>query len=464
MGALGKASSTTRDPHEVIGNESDFLITSLVYDPLTVPGQQNLVAPRLAANWESDAEQKRWRFTIAEGAHFHDGTPVTAEDVVWSLRRLRAAESGVTKVPVEPDAIVADGAGAVVLTSAYPNSQLPMLLRLMTFVLKKDTQQAVGAPGTGPFKLDWYRNGNARLVRNDAWHGEKPLLDAIEVSLFESPQTMANAILGGQIDLASNAGPLAARTAQSRSELSVIRRANDMAMPIAIRTSDGPFADARVRQALRLAVDREAMVRQVLSGYGTIGNDILGTADPGYAKDIPQRTRDLATARRLLDEAGFDRSATYPIYTTDDIFGLAESAEAFATQVREIGVTVKVVKQDATAYNDGTWLKAPLYTVYWGTNDSVVFYASKVLNSQSAWNETAFHDAEFDAAYRQAISTGDPGQLTQASRTLQSIQHERGGYLLWGMADGIDLATPQVQGLPTLPGYGRVQLERAWLS
>lgn len=464
VGALGRAAAVTRDPHDVLTNESDFLITSLIYDAMTVPGHDRAVAPRLMSAWEADADQRRWRFTIAENATFHDGSPVTAEDVVWSLRRLRAAKSGATKVPVDANAITADGQRGVVLTSALPNSQLPMLLRLMTFVLRKDTAQVAGAVGTGPFRLEWYRDGNARLVRNDHWHGGPPLLDGIEVTMFENPQALGNAVLAGQVDLASNAGPLAARIAQGRNAIATVRRRDDMAMPIVMRTSDGPFADPRVRQALRLAVDRKAMVDRVLSGYGTVANDMLGTADPAYAKDVAQRTRDLATARTLLDQAGFDRGISYPIVTTDDVFGLADSAQVFADQAKEIGVNLTVVKQDNTVYNDQSWLKAPLYTTYWGTNDSVVFFAGKVLHSAAPWNETAFKDTEFDAAYQQAVATSDPMRLTEAVRTLQRIQYERGGYLLWGMADGIDLASTAVQGLPTMPGYGRVQLERTWLN
>jgi len=464
VGALGKASAITRDPHGVQSNESDYLILALTYDPLTVPGNDKIVAGRLASSWEADASQRRWRFTITDGAKFHNGTPVTAKDVVWSMRRLRAQESGSTRVPVDANAITADGDRSVIFNSAYPNRQLPMLLRMQTFVLPAGTEKVAGAPGSGPFKLDWYSGGNARLVRNENWYLGAPLLDAIEVTMFESPQAMTNAMLAGQIDLASNVGPVAGRSAQGRDDLSVIRRPNDMAMPIAMRTKEGPFADERVREALKFAVDREAMVRQVLSGYGQVGNDVLGTGDPSYAKDLPQRSRNLAKARKLLDDAGFDKSKTYELATTDAVFGLNESADLFATQLRDIGVNIKVDKQESTVYNDETWLKAPLYTTYWGTNDSVVFFASKVLNSEATWNETAFADPEFDAAYRTAVSTGDPAQNAAATRKIQQIEYDRGGYLLWGIADGIDLAKSTVQDLPLLPGYGRVQLERTWLA
>ncbi|MCX4819918.1 ABC transporter substrate-binding protein [Streptomyces sp. NBC_01142] len=467
VGALGRASAVTRDPHATQANESDYLIISLVHDTLTTPGAKTNTAPRLASGWKASDDLKTWRFTIAEGAKFHDGTPVTAEDAVWSLRRLRGTPSGASRLPgIKAENIKAEGTGTVVMVSDYANAELPVLTRLTTFVLKKDTKDSEidKAPGTGPFTLDWFRSGNARLVRNENWHGGEVLLDAIEVKIFESPQAMSNALLAGQIDVASNVGAVAARTAEKREDIQVVRRPNDMAMPIVMRTAGGPFADPKVREALRLAVDREAMVKQVLSGYGTVGNDILGTGDPAYAKDIPQRTRDLARAKSLLEEAGFDVSRTYKLVTTEDISGLAESATLFATQVREAGVKIEVVKQESATFWDRTWLKGDLYTTYWGTNDSVLFLASKTMVSESAQNEAGWKNTAFDAAYRKTVGTKDAAARAKVLRELQQLEHDASGYLLWGVADGIDLAAAPVRGLPTLPGYGRVQLERAWLA
>jgi peptide/nickel transport system substrate-binding protein len=465
VGALGKAAAVVRDPHASISNESDYLILSLVYDALTVPGSPQTVAPRLASSWDASPDLRRHRFVIADGARFHDGTPVTADDVVWSLQRLRATPAGPSRLPgVAATGIAADGPGAVVLTSDYPNVDLPLLIRLNSFVLKRDTATVEGSPGTGPFRLESYEQGNARLVRNDAWHRGAPLLDAIDVRLFESPQAMTNALLTGEIDLASNVGPIAARTAQGRPDVQIVRRPDDTSMPIVMRVVDGPFADVRVREALRLAVDRDAMVGQALSGFGTVANDVLGTGDPAYAADLPQRTRDLARAAALLDEAGFDRSQRYPLVTADEVPGQADAATLFASQVAEIGVQIDVVRQDSNTFYDQTWLKAPLYTTYWGTNDSVTFFAAKTMLSGAGQNEAGQSDPAFDAAYQQAVGAPDEQARAAALRTLQEIEYERSGYLLWGMADGVDLASSQVGGLPTLAGYGRVQLERAWIA
>ncbi|WP_306356888.1 MULTISPECIES: ABC transporter substrate-binding protein [unclassified Nocardia] len=466
VGALGRPGAITRDPHGTQANESDYLILSLRYDTLTVPGENTITAPRLASAWQASPDLTTWRFTIAPGATFHDGRPVTAADVVYSLRRLRETPAGASRLPgIQARNITVEGDGTVVLVSDYPNAELPQLTRLTTFVVPDGTTDIENAPGTGPFVLEWFRGGNARLVRNEQWYGGEVHLDAIEVSIFESPQAMASALMSGQIDLASNVGAVAARTAEGRRDIRTVRRADDMAMPIVMRTAEGsPFADPRVREALRLAVDREAMVTQVLSGYGTVGNDILGTGDPEYARDIPQRTRDLDAAKKLLRETGFDTAKTYSLYTTEDIAGLAESATLFATQVREAGVKVEVVKQESGSFWDDTWLKGDLYTTYWGTNDSVLFFASKTMVSDSGQNEAGWRDTEFDETYRTAVATADAGARADLLHELQRIQYDRSGYLLWGMADGIDLAGSAVRGLPKLPGYGRVQLEGAWLA
>lgn len=462
VGALGTTARIERDPHANLSNDSDFLIASLVYDALTVPGADPNVAPRLASRWEPSADNRRWTFTIADGAKFHNGAPVTADDVVWSMRRLRSV-GGASKMPVAENDIAADGPNRVVFTLAAPNTQLPLLLRLMTFTVPQGTTDFTAAIGTGPFRLESYQGGNARLVRNEQWHGTPPLLDAIEVTMFDSVTALGNAALGGQIDLASNVGAIAGRTAAGRGDLQVVRRANDTMLGVAMRVADGPFADARVRTALRLGVDRTGLVNQVHSGYGTVAADILGTADPLYDTALARRDRDIERAKTLLREANFDTGRSYPFVTKAEMPGEVESAKVIATQLAEIGVRLDVQVVEPTAFYDKTWLNAPLYTVSWGTNDSVLFYADKLMTSGSNRNETAFRDPEFDAATAKALASSGE-DYTKAIRDIQRIQFERGGYLVWGMADGIDIAAAPVRGLPTLGGFARVQLERAWLA
>jgi len=465
VGVVGLATKLQTDPHNLLRNESDMLLASLVFDPLTVPGADRPVAPRLAASWTADPAQRVWTFTIADKATFHDGSPVRPEDLVWSLQRLRARPGGYWKVPVPLEGITVAGPNQVSLAPTEPDSQLPLLLRMMTFVLKEGTSGLVtDSPGSGPFVLESYHDGNARLRRNPQWYGGAPYLDAIEVVRFDSLQALSSAIDSGQIDLASNVGAIAARVAAGRKDLAVVRRKNDLAVMLAMQSSTGPFSDPRARQAIRLGIDRPAMVRAITSDYGTVGNDILGAGDPDYGKDFPQRARDVGKAKQLLAEAGFDTRAAYTIYTKDEAVGEVDSAKLMATQLRDIGLTVDVSVQESTAFYDKYWKKAPLTTVSWGTNDSLMFYAGKILQTSSSSNETGFHDAEFDQAYLRVLANGAGDAQNAALHDLQRIEYDRGPYLCWGLADGIDIARPAVHGLPQISGYGRVQLEKTWLA
>ncbi|MFF0545424.1 ABC transporter substrate-binding protein [Nocardia thailandica] len=462
VGALGAAARREVDPHANLANDSDFLAASLLYDALTVPGANPTVAPRLATAWEADAAQRRWSFTLAPGAAFHSGAPVTAEDVVWSMRRLRAV-GGASKMPVPEAGIAADGANRVVFTLDEPNTQLPLLLRLMTFTVPAGTTDFTASVGSGPFRLDSAGGDTTRLVRNEHWHGGAPPLDAIEITAFGSADALSNAVLGGQLDLASNVGAIAGRAAVARGDLRVIRRADDTMVGLAMRTADGPFADPRVRAAVRLGVDRQRLVDQVYSGFGRTAADVLGTADPLYDTAL-SRARDVDRARTLLREANFDTGRTHALVTKAEVAGEVESARVLATQLGEIGLRLEVQVAESGAFYDRTWLTAPLYTVSWGTNDSVLFLAAKLMTSGSNRNETAFRDPEFDAATARALAATDETALAAACREVQRIQFERGGYVVWGMADGVDVARTGVSGLPTLGGFGRVQLERAWLA
>ncbi|MDF0531944.1 ABC transporter substrate-binding protein [Tsukamurella sp. 8F] len=466
VGAVGTASKQQRDPHMLLRNDSDNLIHSLVFDPLTVPAESEPVAPRLAKSWVSDPTQREWTFTIADGAVFHDGSPVRPEDVVFSLRRLHGKPGGDWKVPVEPDDIQVAGPHAVKLVSKTPNSQLPLLLRFMTFVMKEGSPGLItDSPGTGPFVLESYTDGTARLRANDQWYGGRPYVDAITVTPFADTQALANAVTSGQIDLASAVGPLAGRAVAGRKDLAVVRRRDDTNVMLAMRASDGPFADPRVRQAVAKGIDRDAMVKQVYSGWGAAANDVLGVRDPKLDHSLVRR-RDVEDAKRLLAEAKFDTSKRYTLYTKDETFGEVASARLAATQLRDIGLQIDVSAQEPSVFYDKYWKtpQASLMTVSWGTNDSIVFYAGKILASTSSANETKFNDPEYDRTYADLLAHGHGQEQDAAFEKLQQIEFERGPYVSWGLADGVDVTKANVHGVPTITGYGRVQLEKVWLS
>lgn len=456
VGALGKTADAQRDPHKLLPNDSDMLINSLIWDAMTVPGSDEVVESRLMDSWEQTGDTT-WEFTVNDHARFHDGTDVTADDAEWSLHRLLEDEGNYYKLPVIPESIKAIDEDTVAMETEEPNSQLPMLARLMTFVMKKDTTPE-DAMGTGPFKLESWNNGSATLVANENYHGHKPEIDKIEVIPFEDTTSMTNAIVSGQIDLAQSVGATAARTAEGNDDLQVLTRSNDSVLPVAMRTSDGPFADEKVREAIRLGVDRQAIVDGALSGFGKTANDILGTGDPNLNTSL-QRERDIDKAKKLLEEADFDLDKTYELYVTPEAPGQLDAMKLFAEQMKDIGVKVNVVEKESGTFYDEIWTKADLYSTYWGTNDTTLFFAGKVLDGDAPSNETAFDDQEFNETYSKLLASNDEDEIVELNKKLQEIQYNRGGYVVWGSSDAVDIAAKNVSGVPDAPGYGRVKLE-----
>lgn len=373
-----------------------------------------------------------------------------------------ADEANSFRLPVDPASIAASGTSTVTISTGDPNSQLPMLARLMTFIMKKDS--TFDKPiGSGPFELVSWDNGSATLKRFEEYHGQVAGVSQIQVIPFEDTQAMTNALLAGQIDLAQAVGAVAARSAEGKNNLQIVRRPNDSVIPLIMRCSDGPFADVKVREAVRLGVDREQVVQRALSGYGVVANDILGTADPNIDSSLV-RTRDIDRAKQLLAEAKFDTNATYDLFVTPEAPGQVDAMKVIAEQLGDIGLKINVVEQESGQFYDQTWTKANLYCGYWGTNDSVLFFAGKVLDGKATSNETNWDDAEFNQIYRQVLGSTDTAEIDQLSRKLQAIEFERSGYVVWGASDGVDIAAAGVTGLPKAPGYGRVLLETVRMS
>jgi peptide/nickel transport system substrate-binding protein len=465
VGALGRREHIQRDPHGIVRNDSDLLVLNLVYDTMTAPGRSPLTAARLMSGWETDFDQSEWRFTIARGAMFHDGTPVTPDDVAWSLERLRASELGRRRLSgIDASGIDTDGRRTVVVTTDAPNTELPLMLRAHTFTLPEGTADVAGAPGTGPFKLDSYRDGDATLVRNDRWHGGEAAVATIEITMFEEPAALVDALVAGEIDYASNVGGDIAGSVEGTEGIQVVRRPDELSLPLVMRVADGPFADVRVRAAIRLGVDRRALVDEVFGGYGRVANDVLGTGDPSYADKVANREQDVERAVELLEEAGFDRAITYELFTADHLPQQVAAANAIAAQLAAIGVTVKVTTQDIELFEQQTWLKAPLYMTSSSVNDSLAYAAVTTMVSGAPTNEAGFADPDFDEAYADAVASIKPKVRRARFEDLQSIQHERSGYLVWGMADGVDLMSDKVNDPPRVAGPGRALMESTWVE
>ncbi|MCI2419788.1 ABC transporter substrate-binding protein [Saccharopolyspora sp. K220] len=458
--AVGAPAAASNDPHGGLGNESDAMRFALLYDVLTVPGTDGGTQPRLATSWTPDTSLTRWQVALRPDATFTDGRPVRAADVLFSLRRMqeKAAENygRMAMFDLGSSAVVDDH--TLALVTHKPFAEVGRALESATFVVPEgsiDFSNPVA--GSGPFRMTGGDAANAVLERNDHWWGPRPPLRRIEIRAIADPQARANAVAAGQADVAGSVHP--ATTRQSEQDgLQVVHRPAVTVYPVVMRLDRAPFDDPRVREAIKLAVDRKQLVDTVFLGQGTVGNDLLTPADP-TSPMLPQRQRDLGRARQLLTAAGHPDGLDLTLRTTTAYPGMDTTATLLADQLKTVGIRIQVRVEPQDTFWTQVYSQADFYVSYLG-GIPFLDVARVALLSNSPTNETAWHRPDWDLGFDAALATLDEAGRNARLRGLQQQVRDEGGYLVWGVGDGLDLARPQVAGLPTGPGFQRLFIDQ----
>jgi peptide/nickel transport system substrate-binding protein len=219
-----------------------------------------------------------------------------------------------------------------------------------------------------------------------------------------------------------------------------------------------PFDDPKVRQAMRLLVDRKGMINQIASGYGFEGNDLYAPFDEGYAKDLPQRHQDIPQAKSLLKSAGKE-GLTVDLHTTNGASGMVQLATVFATQAKAAGVTINV-KNDPNYYGNA-YLKLAFSVDFWGTRS----YLNQVQQGSlptSPYNETHWPPksgtgSDFADLYQQALAATDASSRIAIEHKMQQYEYDLGGYIIPFFGNLVDAYSSKVQGLA--PSKGTLNLD-----
>lgn len=462
---VGAAASATNDPHGAVLNQSDLVRFALVYDVLAKPRADGTTEPRLASSITPDATLTTWTVKLRTDATFTTGDPVTAADVLFSLRRLgdKAAENFGRMKMFDLAASTAADDHTVTLRTTAPYAEVPRALESVTFVVPDGTADFTEpAPGSGPYTLVEGSPEAAVLERNDGWWGTPPPTRRVEVRAVTDPQARAQAVLSGQADVATSVNPATAKQVGGDDRYAVVHREAITLYPFVMRLDQAPFDDERVRTAIKLAADRKALVDTVFLGYGGVGNDLITPADPS-SPDLPARKRDVAKAKALLAEAGHPDGLSLTLHTTTSYPGMDTAALLFAEQLRDIGVTATVKTAPPDTYWTEVWGKEPFYVGFFG-GIPFLDVARVSLLSDAPTNETGWKRPDWDATFAAAMATEDAAERARMFGELQTTLRDEGGYVVWGAGDGLDLTRAGVTDLPTGPGFESSFIERVRLT
>lgn len=477
-----KNEPTSMDPH-YHALTTNIQTSMHMFDGLTALDPDLRVIPGLALSWKAVGSDI-WEFALRPDVKFSDGSPFTADDVAFTIERVGKVLNSPSPLTISTRGIqrveVVDSL-TVRLHTEGPRPLVPRNLANVAIMSRKaasgpnpegkstaQLNRGDGLVGTGPFKfVSWSRGGEVVLKRNDTYWGAKPYWDKVRMRVLSNPAARVNALMSGGVDLVED--PPTDDIAQLRKDpkLTIQETPSVRLMFLAINVADdnvpgltgtngkNPLKDVRVRRALSAAIDRDALVEQVMGGFGSPAAELMLPGTPGTRSDAVVVKHDPQQARALLAEAGYPNGFTMSLGTPNGRYlNDLKVAQAVASMWSRVGVKTTVEASSPAIFFKNMMAKAYGSTLG-GWADVEMSGRARALigtrNDAKGWGTTnwgGYSNAEVDALIESASTTLDDEQrsalLQQVSAkaidtdlAVLPLYFERSA---WGMRRGLTYA------------------------
>ncbi|WP_416068124.1 ABC transporter substrate-binding protein [Rhizobium sp. ZK1] len=437
----------------------DIWILSNLYDTLLLPTDDGKgVQPGLASNYKVADDGKSVTLTLRDGIKFSDGSPITPGDVAWSLKRASKKDNGIWGFMIESiDDVTTEGDKTVTIKLKHPD---PAILAALTvfntgILPEKAFEASPGATdeekakafaehpvGSGPFVLkSWDRGSSMKLVRNEYYWGKgedaKPLpyLDGLDFELIPDDATRILKLTSGEIDGAEFIPYARVDELKSSGSLNMELYPSTRVEYITLNVrpqlggKDNPLSNAKVRQAMNYAVNKDAIIQIVTHGVGTPQTSYMSSATPLHVGDKPLYPYDLEKAKSLMKEAGFENGFSTSILVlagNQDEVGISTALQQMWAQ---IGIKLELQQVDnptrTQQYRDGTFV---MRNAAW-TDDiadpneiTSYFVYSKTIDAlHSGWKND-----EADKLFEDSQKEMDPKKRAEQYAKMQEIYNTEG--------------------------------------
>ena len=380
--------------------------------------------PLLAESWAPNKDGTVWTFKLRANVKFHNGKPMTADDVVATFDRLSDPANGsnalsvftgmlskgntrkVDDLTVEfhldaangnfPYAVSTDNYNAIIVPAAFPADFEATMI------------------GTGPFKLEKYTaKVGASFLRNPDYWGTPALPDRVEVVFYDDYQPQILALQGGEIDIIQQVPVLQVVGLLSDPSVTIISIPSSAHSQVHLRTDSDPFKDKRVRQAIALTLDRPKLVAGLMRGKAQLGNDSpFMPAYPSTDPAVPQRRQDLAQAKQLMEAAGVAKGFQTTL-TTEKYLEIPDYSVLIQNAVKEIGIDLQLNIMDQGAYygdavpGKSPWLDSTMGITDYGHRGVPNVFLQAPLLSTGTWNSAHFNNKDYDALVTSYVAALD---------------------------------------------------------
>lgn len=474
------AEPTSADPHfAALG--PNLNLSQHLFDALVHVDASGRYVPGLATSWRA-IDPVTWEFKLRPGVRFHDGSPLTMEDVLFSLQRpgtvLNSPAPFTTFSRQVLSTQVAD-AGTLLIKTREPYGGLPGDLSSLFIVSKRAAEHAStadfdsgkAAVGTGPFKLRSFHKGESvKLECHDGyWDGKSPW-DAVALVFLSDEKQRTAAMLAGQVDAIEGVPPADAPRLREQRGLSVSQRtswrtvflhleqftdrspwiADAAGQPMATN----PLKDRRVRRALSLAINRESLVRSIMEGLATPAGQLVSPGITGYSALLKPDSHDPAQARRLLAEAGLPNGFALTLHAPNNRYINDEQVAVTVAQLwSRIGVRTRVEALPAASYftraRRGEFSVAMLGYGSMGADFALraLLGTPDAVKGWGTWNWAKYSNSKLDGILRESLRSTDAARRqAQAAAAMELAMQDHAAVPLhhqaatWAMRSGIGYA------------------------
>lgn len=471
---------TSLDPH-FLAAQPNLTVARHVFESLTDVDAQTKLIPGLAESWRV-LDAKTWEFTLRRDVKFHDGSPLTAEDVAFSLQRplsIKGSPGGFASyVRAVASTTVADKRTLRIKTR-YPYGALPEDLNSILIVSKKaalkagpeDFDSGKAMIGTGPYKFSRYRRGDRlELVRNDNWWGKSPAWDKVTLRIVPNDPSRTAALLAGELDAVEHVPSADIKKLNKNNKLNVIQTTSwrtimlhldqYRAQPPGVTDHNGkalaknPFMDLRVRQAMSKAIHRSAIADRVMEGLAVPATNIVSPGVFGHNAELKPEAYDPEGAKRLLAEAGYPRGFRVTLSGPNNRYINDEQIlQTVAQLLTRVGIVTRVEALPMSAFLGRVRQEETGFALLgWGSFAADLALRSLVATPNrdkgyGAWNWGRYANPKVDTLMEQALGSVDRAKreiLASAANTMAMqdlavipLHHQ---VVSWAMRANLDYA------------------------
>jgi peptide/nickel transport system substrate-binding protein len=450
VGLTDGSSSDIIDPHKGL-TYLDISRILCLYSPLAQLNAQSQVENVLAQSIEpKNSNPSEWIIKLKPGITSHGGQPLTANDVIYTFQRVISNDfSGANGLgPIDLKGVKALDNLTVYVPMTQPQSTF--VDRVASYYLYLCIAPAGFNPqvpnGTGPFVYQSFAPGQRSVFTKNRTYFKPglPHVDTLAIIDFPDTRSLQDALISGVVQAAGTLdGPTMAALA-SASNVHPLPSKTGGFEPFTMRVDQAPFSDVRVRQAMRLLVDRPQLIDSALDGYGSLGNDVFSPYDPDYDTELPQREQDIPQAKFLLKQAG-QENLRLTLTTSPIATATVAMATVLAEQASAAGVTVKLSTVPSGTFFGKQYLSWTFAQDYYGYAPYLAQVAKCMLPT-SPFNETHEANTHYISLYTQANATFDVSLRRQIEYEMQTFDYNNGGYIIPAFIDFLDAYSTKIAG------------------